>query len=99
MGYFFLAVLRGVACLLWFWRKASKLDFIHYPDRDIDMCRFCQHEYPSWQIENERRLLEAGAPMGMTMSDDNWDRFCCDALRHRLKARYQARHGCHSTSE
>ncbi len=93
MGYFFLAVVIGIACLAWFWRKASRLDFVHYPDRGIDMCPFCQHEYLSVEVEMELQTLERAAKMSINLRDDYWSRFCCDALRSRLKAKYQARAG------
>jgi hypothetical protein len=97
MGYFFLGVLIGIACLIWFMRKAARLDFIHYPDRGIDLCPFCRHEYYSAVVEMELRTLERAATTGINLRNDYWDRFCCDALRNRLKAKYGIRAGAHGS--
>lgn len=93
MGYFFLVIfilaLIGIAYLAWLFRKASKLDFVHYPDRGIDMCTLCQHKYPSWQLESDLQDLEEAARMNINLPADFWNRFCCDALRNKLKTKYR----------
>ncbi len=78
MGYFLFVVLVGITCLTWFWSKTSKLDFVHYPDRGIDMYPFCRHEYLSEVVEMELRTLEQAATMNINLPDDYWNRFCCD---------------------
>ena len=90
MGYFFVALLVGVASFAWFWRKAAEIDFVHYPDRGIDVCRVCGHEYLSEVVKMELQTLEEAARINMNLRDDYWNRFCCDAMRNRLKAKYHA---------
>lgn len=93
MGYFFLVIfivaLIGIAYLAWFFRKASKLDFVHYPQNGIDMCTLCQHEYLSQQLESKLRTLEQAARMNISLPADFWNYFCCDALRNKLKTKYR----------
>lgn len=85
IGIFILGIL-GISFVVRFLRKVSKLDLIHYPNEGIDMCRFCQFEYPSYKIDSELKRIKEAARMGINMPEDYWDRFCCDALRNKFKA-------------
>ena len=84
-----LVALVGIAYFIWLFRKASKLDFINYPDREISMCRRCQHEYDSTRLEIYLRDLKQASTLSMPLPDDFWEHFCCDALRNKLKATYR----------
>lgn len=83
-----IVIVASIAVLIWSFRKRAKLDFVHYPDRGIDMCARCLHEYRSNELVSELENLERAARMNITLPEDYWKRFCCDALRDNLKVKY-----------
>lgn len=70
-------------------KSEDEVCFNHYPERGIDICVFCQHEYKSMFLERNLKDLCQAASMGINLPALFWDRFCCDALRRKLKAKYK----------
>jgi hypothetical protein len=81
-------ILAAIAVLTWSFHRRAKLDFVHYPDREIDMCARCLHEYQSVELLKELKNLDRAARMQITLPEDYWKRFCFDALRDKLKVKY-----------
>ena len=70
-------------------KSADEACFNHDSKRGIDVCFFCQNEYRSMSLERNLKDLFQAASMNINLPDSFWNRFCCDALRRKLKANYR----------